>query len=123
VIETRKDGIKFKSNKLDDLNERFAKYQDSYEQTQKSVVEDVMKIANGYLDMLQVLNGLVAELDVYASFAQVAVSSQNEYIRPKLHPLGAGILKLTDARHPCLEVFLFLFILNLSQLLKMTCIW
>jgi DNA mismatch repair protein MSH2 len=54
--------------------------------------------------MLQVLNNLVAELDVYVSFSQVALSSQNEYIRPKLHPIGSGILKLTESRHPCLEL-------------------
>ena len=104
MIETRKDGIKFKSEKLDELNEKFFKYKESYEQTQKTVVDDVLKITSGYLDMLQVLNNLIAELDVYVSFAQVALSSQNEYIRPKLHPLGSGILKLTDSRHPCLEL-------------------
>ena len=83
----------------------------------------------GYLDSLQVLNGLIAELDVYVSLAQVALSSQTTYVRPKLHPMGilafsslsrslfdkkniynwikyagSGVLKLHESRHPCLEL-------------------
>ena len=74
------------------------------------------------------LNNLIAELDIFVSFAQVALSSQSEYVRPKLHGLGifhetfclllslkinfqvlslllgSGILKLKDSRHPCLEL-------------------
>jgi DNA mismatch repair ATPase MutS len=44
------------------------------------------------LDPLQVLNNLTAELDIYVSFAQVALSSQSEYVRPKLHPAGSFLL-------------------------------
>ena len=42
----------------------------------------------GYLDNIQQLNNLVSEIDIYISFAKVAVSSQNEYVRPKLYPSG-----------------------------------
>ena len=58
----------------------------------------------GYLDPMQTLNNLVSELDIFLSFAAVALSAQNEYVRPKLHALGSGILRLRDARHPCLEL-------------------
>ena len=58
----------------------------------------------GYLDPLQSLNNLISELDIYVSFALVVTGSQAEYIKPKLHPLGSGILKLTESRHPCLEL-------------------
>ncbi|CAF0703085.1 unnamed protein product [Brachionus calyciflorus] len=104
VIETRKDGIKFQNAKLQDLNEDFIRIKDSYEQEQKGVVDDIIKISCGYLDALQNLNNLVSELDIYVSFSLVALSSQAEYIRPKLHPMGTGILKLKEARHPCLEL-------------------
>jgi hypothetical protein len=46
VIETRKDGIKFKSEKLDELNEKFFKHKETYEQTQKTVVDDVLQITS-----------------------------------------------------------------------------
>jgi DNA mismatch repair protein MSH2 len=104
IIETRKDGIKFQNSKLERLNEQFIVIKENYEQQQKAVVDEVIKIACGYLDPLQSLNNLIAELDVYVSFAQVALSSQTEYVRPKLHQQGSGILKLKDARHPCLEL-------------------
>jgi DNA mismatch repair protein MSH2 len=58
----------------------------------------------GYLDPMQSLNNLISELDIYVSFALVAISSQVEYIKPKLHPIGSGILKLAESRHPCLEL-------------------
>jgi DNA mismatch repair ATPase MutS len=42
----------------------------------------------GYLDTIQQLNGIISEIDIFISFAKVAISSQNEYIRPKLYPSG-----------------------------------
>lgn len=104
IIETRKDGIKFQSSKLEKLNEDFVNVRENYEQEQKAIVDEVIKIASGYLDPMQSLNNIISELDIYVSFALVALSSQAEYIKPKLHPLGSGILKLKDSRHPCLEL-------------------
>ena len=40
------------------------------------------------MDDLQSLNNLIAELDVFVSFAAVISGSQTEYVKPKLHPLG-----------------------------------
>lgn len=104
VIETRKDGIKFQSEKLQELNERFIEIKNLYEQEQKSVVDELIQVSSGYLDPLQSLNNLVSELDIYVSFSLVAMSSQADYVRPKLHPMGTGILRLNDSRHPCLEL-------------------
>lgn len=104
VVATNKDGIKFQTEKLDLANEEFIGLKESYEEAQKSVVDEILLISSGYLDPLQILNNLVAELDIFVSFAQVVISSQNEYIRPKLHELGTGILKLSESRHPCLEL-------------------
>ena len=67
----------------------------SFSQTNKKV---------GYLDPIQTLNNLISELDIYVSFALVAIESANEYVKPKMHPLGSGVLKLVDSRHPCLEL-------------------
>ncbi len=55
------------------------------------------------MDPIQALNNLISELDVYVSFVVVALDSASEYVKPKMHPLGSGILKLTNSRHPCLE--------------------
>lgn len=64
----------------------------------------VFLLLASYLDSLQQLNNLTSEIDVFVSFSKVVVSSQNEYIRPNLHPMGHGIMKIKDGRHPCVEV-------------------
>lgn len=58
----------------------------------------------GYLDPIQALNNLISELDIYVSLALVVIESPNEYVKPKMHALGGGVLKLTNSRHPCLEL-------------------
>lgn len=88
IIETRKDGIKFTSDKLDRYNEEFYHLNTTYEEQQKGVVDEVIKISSGYIDNIQVLNNLIAELDIYVSLAQTAIGSQTEFIRPKLHEMG-----------------------------------
>ena len=45
IIETRKDGIKFTSDKLDRYNEQFYSLNTEYEEQQKSVVDDILRIA------------------------------------------------------------------------------
>ena len=111
VIATNKDGIKFQNEKLERYSSQFIEIKERYEQTQKEVVEDIVKLSSnsifttfclkaiiekfnllyylvGYLDDLQSLNNLVAELDVFVSFAVVISGSQSEYVKPLLHPLG-----------------------------------
>lgn len=47
----------------------------------------------------------MGELDVLIGFATAAaLSPSGPYIRPIIHPLGAGILNLQQARHPCVEL-------------------
>lgn len=34
----------------------------------------------------------------------LAASSLRQYVRPKLHPQGTGLLNLKQVRHPCVEL-------------------
>lgn len=45
VIETRKDGIKFQNSKLEKLSEEYTSILDKYEREQKTVIEDMIKVA------------------------------------------------------------------------------
>lgn len=45
MIETRKDGIKFQNSKLEKLNEEYVCVVEKYEREQKTVIDDMMKIA------------------------------------------------------------------------------
>jgi DNA mismatch repair protein MSH2 len=104
VVSTNKDGIRIQNEALIDLNEKYMEVKSKYEQEQRSVVDEVIRTAAGYLEPTQTLNNLISELDIFVSFAEVARSAQNEYVRPKLHPLGTGILRIREGRHPCLEL-------------------
>ena len=58
----------------------------------------------GYSLPFSLLNYELAQLDCLLSFSVAAVSAPIPYVRPKMHPEGTGVLKLTDLRHPCLEL-------------------
>lgn len=46
MIETRKDGIKFQNSKLEKLSEEYSSILDKYEREQKTVIEDMIKVAS-----------------------------------------------------------------------------
>ncbi len=54
------------------------------------------------IDRVVVLAGLLAELDVYCSFAQVA--AENDYVRPTVD--NSGVVAIKDGRHPVVESLL-----------------
>lgn len=45
VVATNKDGIKFQTEKLDLANEEFIGLKESYEEAQKSVVDEILLIS------------------------------------------------------------------------------
>ncbi|CAH0552518.1 unnamed protein product [Brassicogethes aeneus] len=103
IIDVVKGGVRFNNSKLVSLNEEYAEINEAYENQQKTVVAEIFEVARGYADTLRSLNMLIAKIDVYVSFATAAVSARIPYVRPKLHKQDAGVLKLKQARHPCLE--------------------
>lgn len=104
TIDAIKGGIRFTNDRLSDLNTDFIEAKSAYEEHQKGIVEEVVKIALGYLGPLTCLNNEIAQLDCLVSFAIAAVTAPESYIRPKMHPEGHGLLKLEGVRHPCLEL-------------------
>ena len=46
IIDTRKDGIKFQNDKLEEYNNDFVTIRENYEQQQKTVVDEVLRIAS-----------------------------------------------------------------------------
>ncbi|KAJ8314931.1 hypothetical protein KUTeg_007081 [Tegillarca granosa] len=104
TIDTKNNGVRFHNNPLKKLNEEFMQTKDDYNEQQKSVVAEIVTIAAGYIEPMIMLNDIVAQLDVLVSFAHVSASAPVTYIRPRLLEKGSGILKLTEARHPCLEM-------------------
>lgn len=104
TLDAVKGGVRFTSDKLADYNTDFSAAKASYEEQQKTIVDEVVRIAIGYTEPWTMLNNQIAQLDCFLSFAIAAVSAPEPYIRPKMFPEGEGRLKLTQLRHPCLEL-------------------
>lgn len=104
TIDTLKGGVRFTNDQLEDLNNDFLRAKDDYEETQQSIVEEVIRVAVGYLASFTRLNNNIAELDCLLSFAVAAVSAPTQYVKPKMSDQSPRTLKLVGMRHPCLEL-------------------
>lgn len=104
IVDVVKGGIRFTSEKLTEINDEFCSLRSSYEEQQKTIVEEIVKVAVGYAAPLTSLNNEFAQLDCLTSFAMAAQTAPTPYVRPKILEEGAGELLLKDVRHPCLEL-------------------
>lgn len=104
IIDALKGGVRFKNDALESLNADFISARDEYEQQQKSIVDEVITVATGYLGSFTRLNNYIAELDCYLSFAIAAVSAPTPYVKPKMSSASPRVLNLKGMRHPCLEL-------------------
>lgn len=103
-IDALKSGCRFTNDDLENLNEDFLQSKQEYEEQQQSIVEEVIKVAAGYLATFTRLNNQIAELDCLLSFAIAAVSAPTQYVKPKMFDETPRVLDLKGMRHPCLEL-------------------
>lgn len=104
TLDAVKGGVRFTTDTLSDLNDDFLHTKDEYEEQQKSIVDEVIRVALGYLNSLTRLNNYVAQLDCLLSFAVAAVSAPIPYCKPKMVADKPRKLILRELRHPCLEL-------------------
>lgn len=104
ILDAIKGGVRFTTTKLGDLNEDFLRAREMYEEQQKSIVEEVVRVALGYLPALTTLNHNIAQLDCLISFAVAAETAPVPYVRPDMLSEGQRVLDLKGLRHPCLEL-------------------
>lgn len=104
TLDALKGGVRFTNDRLERLNSEFLETKEEYEEQQKSIVEEVIKVALGYLGTFTRLNSHIAELDCLLSFAVAAVSAPTSYVKPKMSSQSPRILDLKGMRHPCLEL-------------------
>ncbi|CAO3614416.1 unnamed protein product [Cunninghamella blakesleeana] len=101
---TQKAGTYFTNVKLKDINESWSTLCNDYEKCQSSLVKQIIDSVATYCPVFESLGAVIAQLDVIISFAHVSLMAPIPYVRPTMHPLGEGNLKLIESRHPCLEV-------------------
>ncbi|KAK9908301.1 hypothetical protein WJX75_005715 [Coccomyxa subellipsoidea] len=103
TLETRKDGTKFTNRQLKEAAERLQAISRSYDQRQHALVEQVVSVAATFAEVWEGVAGMVAEMDLLAGFAELAMCAPLPYVRPTMLPADASELKLTACRHPCVE--------------------
>ena len=64
----------------------------------------VVSVAATFCPVWEGVRGVLAELDVLASFADVAASAPSPYVRPVMLPRDGAELVLEACRHPCVEL-------------------
>uniref|UniRef100_A0A1B0CAD0 Putative mismatch repair atpase msh6 muts family n=1 Tax=Lutzomyia longipalpis TaxID=7200 RepID=A0A1B0CAD0_LUTLO len=104
TIDAIKGGVRFTTDKLTDLNAEFTEIRENYEEQQKSIVDEVVRVVLGYLPPLTTLSHLIAQLDCFVSFAVAATASPIPYVRPRMRSADTRIINLKQVRHPCLEM-------------------
>jgi DNA mismatch repair protein MSH2 len=104
ILETHNDGVRFVTSSLKSFSEEFESLRNQYMTTQGTLAAEIIEVAGGYSNPLQVLNDLLSQLDVLLSFAHVSANAPVPYVRPVIKGKGEGEIVLKGARHPCLEM-------------------
>lgn len=104
IVDTNKNGVRFRDKRLDQLNRSFVDVNNAYEEQQKYVVSEICEIASGYSSFASQVGSLISGLDCLVAFAIAAVTAPVPYTKPTIVPRDQGAIKLEEARHPCLEL-------------------
>ncbi|XP_018354792.1 PREDICTED: DNA mismatch repair protein Msh2 [Trachymyrmex septentrionalis] len=104
ILDSNKAGVRFRNNKLNELNDDFLDARNKYLERQKDVIVEIIEIAAGYSETVRSIGGVLACLDVLTAFSSAAVSANKVYVRPKMVLSEEGELNLIQVRHPCLEM-------------------
>ncbi|XP_042433653.1 DNA mismatch repair protein MSH2-like isoform X1 [Zingiber officinale] len=103
VLETRKDGIKFTNSKLKKLGNQYQEILNDYTNCQKGLVARVVDVSASFSEIFEAVAGILSEMDVLLSFANLATSCPVPYVRPDITPSDQGDIILEGCRHPCVE--------------------
>lgn len=106
TISAIKGGVRFTTDRLKELSEKFKLNRDEYKIQQNSIVDEIVKIAIGYHGLLSSYNNDIAQIDCLVAFAVAAQNAPIPYVRPKMfaEDVSPRLISLKGLRHPCIEL-------------------
>lgn len=81
-----------------------SKVNSDFDERQRYVMKEISEITCGYATIFSNVGELISHLDCLVGFAVTAVIAPVPYSKPKIVSREEGLIKLVDARHPCLEL-------------------
>lgn len=102
-VASHKNSHYFSTSKLRKASETHTTLSREYDSVQAALVVQLLDVVRGYAPLMEELQNVISDLDVYASLAHVAATAATPWIRPQVTPCGQGDTVLTGMRHPCLE--------------------
>uniref|UniRef100_A0A7S2W9Y4 DNA mismatch repair proteins mutS family domain-containing protein n=1 Tax=Mucochytrium quahogii TaxID=96639 RepID=A0A7S2W9Y4_9STRA len=100
-------GVRWSTTTLKSLYDQHMSVSHQLGKAQSKLVKLAAETASTFLQLFEVATTLVATLDVLQSLAHVAAYAPADYVRPTMVPIGDandGKVKITQGRHPCLEM-------------------
>eukprot|EP01060_Flectonema_neradi_P036331 TRINITY_DN6958_c0_g2_i1.p1 TRINITY_DN6958_c0_g2~~TRINITY_DN6958_c0_g2_i1.p1 ORF type:complete len:909 (+),score=132.10 TRINITY_DN6958_c0_g2_i1:61-2787(+) len=107
-LESRKDGLKFTSPTLSDINTQWKALTERTRERQSELEYQFKETLASYIEPLDEVAELIAELDVFVSFSIVSTRpAVQAYVKPRVLPSPTGdqprILSIKQGRHPLVE--------------------
>ena len=82
VVSTKNRIMSFTCDELKELCRQYNELEEEYRHQQDELVDKVLEIVSTYYPLLEKVSGVISQLDVLSSFAQV--SAQFNYAKPKI---------------------------------------
>jgi len=100
--QTLVNAERFFTEELKNWEEKILGAEEKIKELEYELFLEILNKIKNYIDVIQYLSGIIAELDIYSSLAEVAVLYN--YVKPKITDSGKIIIK--EGRHPVLDVML-----------------
>lgn len=97
-VQTLKDRQRYTRPDLKEKEREILRAEEAAQAREHEVFASLRQELAAYVDEIRALAGALAELDVYAAFAEVAVA--HDYVRPKF---SEASLEIIEGRHPVVE--------------------